>query len=60
MAASDPEEMIGVVLKKCPGKSIVKIGIPSASDLQAVKDEEMPDVVKAKFETTVDKTEWQG
>ena len=57
---SEVEEMISVVLKKCPAKSIVKIGTPSAEDLQAVKDEVMPDIVKAKFETTVDKTEWQG
>ncbi|HDY65747.1 MAG TPA: RnfABCDGE type electron transport complex subunit B [Phycisphaerae bacterium] len=57
---SEVEEMIGVVLKKCPAKSIVKIGKPSAEDLQAVKDEKMPDIVKAKFETTVDKTKWRG
>ncbi len=57
---NEVEEMISVVLKKCPAKSIVKIGKPSAEDLQAVKDEEMPDVVKAKFETTVDKTKGRG
>ncbi len=57
---NEVNEMISVVLKKCPAKSIVKIGKPSAEDLESVKDEEMPDIVKAKFETTVDKTKWQG
>jgi RnfABCDGE-type electron transport complex B subunit len=59
----DPEKiegMIETVLGKCPMKSIVKIGKPSRKHLEAVKDEEMPDVVQAHFETTVDKTEWQG
>ncbi len=52
--------IIEVVLDKCPSKTIVKIGKPSSKDLEAVADEKMPEVVKAKFETTVDKTEWQG
>jgi RnfABCDGE-type electron transport complex B subunit len=54
------EEAIGAVLDKCPMEGIVKIGKPSKRDLAKVKDEEMPDVVKGEFETTVDKTEWQG
>jgi RnfABCDGE-type electron transport complex B subunit len=54
------EEIMKTVLAKCPMGGIVKIGKPSAKDLQAVKDEKMPDVVQAKFETTVDKTEWHG
>jgi RnfABCDGE-type electron transport complex B subunit len=53
-------EMIGGVLEKCPMKGIVKIGKPSAEDLAAVADEELPDVVRGEFRTTVDKTDWQG
>lgn len=54
------DDIMSVVLAKCPMKSLVKIGKPSAKDLEAVRDEEMPDIVQAKFETTVDKTEWHG
>lgn len=54
------EDVMQVVLKKCPMQAIVKIGKPSPNDLEAVRDEEMPDIVQAKFETTVDKTEWHG
>jgi RnfABCDGE-type electron transport complex B subunit len=54
------QENISLVLDKCPMKGIVKIGTPSKNDLDKVKDEEMPDVVEGKFETTVDNTEWQG
>ena len=53
-------EMIDGVLEKCPMKGIVKIGTPSAKDLAAVADEKLPDVVEGQFETTVDKTDWQG
>jgi RnfABCDGE-type electron transport complex B subunit len=58
-----PEEVekeMSAVLDKCPMKGIVKIGKPSEKDLQAVRDEEMPDVVEGTFETTTDKTEWWG
>lgn len=53
-------ETMNVVLDKCPMKAIVKLGKPSKEDLDKVKDETMPEVVPAEFETTVDKTEWQG
>jgi len=53
-------DMMDLVLKKCPAQAIVSIGEPRPEDLQAVKDEQMPEVVKAHFETTVDKADWQG
>ena len=53
-------DMMDLVLKKCPAQAIVSIGEPRPEDLQAVKDEQMPEVVKAHLETTVDKADWQG
>ncbi|MBT3279637.1 MAG: RnfABCDGE type electron transport complex subunit B [Phycisphaerales bacterium] len=54
------EEAMELVIKKCPTKAIVEVGNPTEADLEAVKDEELPSVITADFETTVDKTEWQG
>ena len=54
------DTLMDAVLDKCPAKSIVKIGKPSSADIEAVAGEDVPDIVKAKFETTVDKTEWHG
>ncbi len=45
---------------KCPQKRLVFIGKPSQRDLAAVTDEDLPEVAPDKFETTVDKTDWQG
>ncbi len=59
----EPKEataLMEAALEKCPAKSIKKIGKPSKKDLDAVADEEVPDLIQAKFETTVDKTEWRG
>ena len=47
-------------LEKCPMESLVWVGKPSAEDLAAVADEELPERVEADFETTVDKTRWWG
>ena len=46
--------------EKCPRDRLVFIGKPSPRDLAAVADEEMPDVVKPDFKTTIDDTEWWG
>lgn len=54
------DDVMSLVLEKCPMKSLVKIGKPTPKDLQAVRDEELPNPVQAHFETTVDKTDWQG
>ena len=48
------------VIGKCPAKKIVEVGNPSAKDLADVADEQLPEVIRADFETTVDQTEWQG
>ncbi len=50
MAASD----------KCPRNRLVFVGKPTERDLAAVAEEEMPEVVKPDFKTTVDDTEWRG
>lgn len=53
------EDLAGI-LGKCRRSSLIYVGIPSEEDKEAVKDEELPDEIKADFKTTVDKTEWQG
>ena len=57
---SQVPEAMEVVLNKCPMKAIVRLGTPSKDTLEKVKDETMPEIVNPEFETTVDKTEWQG
>jgi Na+-translocating ferredoxin:NAD+ oxidoreductase RNF subunit RnfB len=59
----DPQQMdeMQVALEKCPMKRIVWAGEPDERTLAAVADEELPDEpIQARFETTVDKTEWHG
>ena len=58
----DPEKMdaVELLIQKCPMKRILFVGKPSERDLQAVEGEEVPDIVKPDFKTTVDKTEWHG
>lgn len=60
--AYNPDDMEGLnqAVKKCPRKSLVFIGKPSAEDLAAVKDETLPGTVKPDFKTTVDDTQWRG
>jgi electron transport complex protein RnfB len=45
---------------KCPRDSILFVGKPSAEDMAATADEELPDRVQVDFKTTVDDTEWRG
>lgn len=47
-------------LEKCPAESLVYVGTPSPEDLAATADEELPDRVKAEFDTTVDRADWWG
>ncbi|MBN1930508.1 MAG: RnfABCDGE type electron transport complex subunit B [Desulfobacterales bacterium] len=47
-------------VEKCPRNGIVFVGKPSAKDLAAVADEELPEVVEPDFKTTVDDTKWRG
>ena len=56
----DPRMDFGPVLEKCPRKALVFIGKPAEKDLAAVAEEEMPQPVTDRFDTTVDKTEWHG
>jgi Na+-translocating ferredoxin:NAD+ oxidoreductase subunit B len=57
----EPEEAdFSAALEKCPRESLVYVGKPSADDLAAVADEEVPDRVEVDFKTTVDDTEWRG
>ena len=57
----DPESAdFEAALDKCPRESLVRVGTPSAKDLAAVADEEVPDRVEADFKTSVDDTEWRG
>ena len=58
----DPDAMgdLLVALDKCPSKSIVFVGNPTAKDISEVSGEEAPTIAQADFKTTVDKTEWHG
>ena len=47
-------------LEKCPMESLLYVGKPSAEDLAATIDEELPGRVEPDFETTVDQAEWRG
>jgi ferredoxin len=47
-------------LEKCPMESLVFVGSPSARDLEATADEELPERVEADFRTTVDRADWWG
>jgi hypothetical protein len=57
----DPtDDTIEKVIEKCPRKRFLFVGTPTAEDLEAVAEEELPEVVTADFKTTVDDTEWRG
>ena len=49
-----------LVLKKCPMKRLMYVGRPTAEDIEAAKDQEMPKEARADFKTTIDETEWWG
>jgi len=53
-------EALAAVLKKCPRKRYLFVGMPTDKDLAAVADEELPEAIKADFRSTVDDTEWWG
>jgi len=46
--------------QKCPAKTLLAVGTPSAETLAAVADEKLPNVIEARPETTVDNTRWWG
>lgn len=56
----ESQEGFAVARQKCPRASLLYIGKPTAEDLAAVADEELPARIEADFKTTVDKTEWRG
>lgn len=58
----DPEHMddLLVAIDKCPMKRLLMVGKPSEKDLEAVSEEEVPEIIKPDFHTTVDDTEWHG
>jgi len=47
-------------VEKCPRNRLVFVGKPTAKDIQAVADEDLPEVIVPDFKTTVDDTEWRG
>lgn len=57
---ADAMEGFVKAVEKCPRKGLVFVGKPSAEDVEAVKDEELPTLAEANFDTTVDKTGWRG
>ena len=56
----EPDADLLPVLDKCPRESLIFVGRPTAKDLAAVADEEVPDRIEGDFKTTVDETEWRG
>ena len=56
----DSLEAILHARERCPGKTIVWVGKPRQQDIEAVREEKMPDVVAPHFKTTVDDTRWRG
>jgi len=54
------EADFAVARQKCPRASMLFVGKPSAEDLAAVADEELPQRVQVDFKTTVDDVEWRG
>jgi len=58
----DPQELeeVNIALQKCPMKRIVTVGKPTERDLAAVADQQVPEIVKDEFKTTVNETDWHG
>jgi Na+-translocating ferredoxin:NAD+ oxidoreductase RNF subunit RnfB len=56
----DPAQDVKTAIQKCPRKVMVTVGKPSPDDLKKTANENMSDIIRPKFETTVDKTEWRG
>jgi RnfABCDGE-type electron transport complex B subunit len=55
-----PDMDLSAAIEKCPRKVMVMMGEPTPEDLARTRDQSLPEVVAAQFETTVDKTEWRG
>jgi len=58
--AYESVEELDAALGKCPRATLAYVGMPTEEDIEAVKDEELPETVRADFKTTVDDTEWRG
>jgi len=56
----EPTMDFSKVIAKCPMEGMLYVGTPSAKDLAAVADEELPDRITDHFETTTDKADWRG
>lgn len=56
----DPSMNLMGVQEKCPREALVWIGKPTADDIAATKDDDMPVRAEADFKTTVDQAEWRG
>jgi len=58
----DPDNptLTAKAVQKCPASRIVVIGKPTDADLATLGDEQMPGYVEGQYESTVDKTKWQG
>lgn len=58
----DPDKMDAaqLAIEKCPMKNLIFVGKPAPKDLDATKDQRVPELVTADFKTTVDDTDWQG
>jgi RnfABCDGE-type electron transport complex B subunit len=53
-------EQFSAAREKCPRESMIFVGKPTAEDLAAAADHELPDRIESDFRTTVDNTEWRG
>jgi len=59
--AYDPDAIdIEQIRNKCKRTSLLQVGVPSPEDIEKVQNEDVPEVIQANFETTVDKTEYRG
>lgn len=56
----DEADPFMLALEKCPMESLLYVGHPTQKDIEATKDEELPERVLADFESTADKTDWRG
>ncbi len=56
----EPDMDFSKALDKCPMGGMIYLGKPTAKDLAAVADEELPERVVDDFETTADKADWRG
>jgi RnfABCDGE-type electron transport complex B subunit len=55
-----PLASLGVIQDKCSREGLVWVGKPSPRQVTVASDDGGPPPLKADFETTVDRTNWQG